>query len=126
MYCNEAGCRACAVHMDQTYGGEGGDSEWANAPSQTRTKPEYTSTQVITLCQQLEDACLQFGELGVSFHLSKQLRELRACVRKEEILGAKQTTIDSVNSKQRYAARLSSVTFAGGHITSHMSHKHHT
>ncbi|KAG2143163.1 hypothetical protein BD769DRAFT_1636819 [Suillus cothurnatus] len=71
------------------------DSDSEDGDEAENVTPEYTFTQVFTLCQQLEDACLQFGELEVSFDLSKRLRAFRACVRREEIRGAKQTTIDS-------------------------------
>jgi hypothetical protein len=51
------------------------DSEDGNEAE--NVTPEYTFTQVFMLCQQLEDTCLQFGELEVSFDLSKQLRAFR-------------------------------------------------
>jgi hypothetical protein len=71
------------------------DSDSEDGDEAENMMPEYTFMQVFTLCQQLEDACLQFGELEVSFDLSKRLQAFRACVRREEIHGAKQTTIDS-------------------------------
>ncbi|KAG2366196.1 hypothetical protein BDR07DRAFT_1458750 [Suillus spraguei] len=71
------------------------DSDSEDGDEDGNATLEYTFTQVFTLCQQLEDACLQFGELKLSFDLSKRLRAFRACVRREEIRGAKQITIDS-------------------------------
>ncbi|KAG2119173.1 uncharacterized protein F5147DRAFT_802054 [Suillus discolor] len=71
------------------------DSDSEDGDEDENVTPEYTLTQVFMLCQQLEDACLQFGELELSFDLSKRLRAIRAGVRREEIRGAKQTTIDS-------------------------------
>jgi hypothetical protein len=71
------------------------DSDSKDGDKAENVMPEYTFTQVFTLCQHLEDACLQFGELEVSFDLSKWLQAFKACVRREEIRGAKQTTIDS-------------------------------
>lgn len=71
------------------------DSDSEDGNEDENATPEYTFTQVFTLCQQLEDACLQFGELELSFDLSKRLRAFQACVHREEIHGAKQTTIDS-------------------------------
>jgi hypothetical protein len=70
------------------------DSDSEAGDEDENVMPEYTFTQVFTLCQQLEDACLQFGDLELSFDLSKRLRAFRAGVRREEIRGAKQTTID--------------------------------
>jgi hypothetical protein len=71
------------------------DSDSEAGDKDENVMPEYTFTQVFTLCQQLEDACLQFGDLELSFDLSKWLWAFRAGVRREEICGAKQTTIDS-------------------------------
>jgi len=71
------------------------DSDSEDGDKAENVTPEYTFTQVFMLYQQLEDACLQFGELEVSFDLSKRLWAFRACVCREEIHGAKQTTIDS-------------------------------
>ncbi|KAG2126181.1 hypothetical protein BD769DRAFT_1388266 [Suillus cothurnatus] len=55
------------------------DSDSEDGDEAENVTPEYTFTQVFTLCQQLEDACLQFGELEVSFDLSKRLQAFRAC-----------------------------------------------
>ncbi|KAG2352701.1 hypothetical protein BDR07DRAFT_1436454 [Suillus spraguei] len=50
------------------------DSDSEDGDEDENATPEYTFTQVFTLCQQLEDACLQLGELKLSFDLSKRLR----------------------------------------------------
>ncbi|KAG1764954.1 hypothetical protein EDD22DRAFT_951411 [Suillus occidentalis] len=75
------------------------DSDSEEHEEDEKTTPEYTFTEVIALSQQLEEACLQFGELGASFDLLKWLQAFRACVRREEIRGAKQRTIDSFFGK---------------------------
>ncbi|KAG1731309.1 hypothetical protein EDD22DRAFT_852902 [Suillus occidentalis] len=75
------------------------DSDSEEHEEDEKTTLEYTFTEVIALSQQLEEACLQFGELGASFDLLKRLRAFRACVRREEIRGAKQRTIDSFFGK---------------------------
>ncbi|KAG2353262.1 hypothetical protein BDR07DRAFT_1496605 [Suillus spraguei] len=82
---------------DHDYKFLGGDNEIVeeDGNEDENATLEYTFTQVFMLCQQLEDACLQFGELKLSFDLSKWLRAFRACVHREEICGAKQITIDS-------------------------------
>jgi hypothetical protein len=76
------------------------DSDNEDGNKAENVMPEYTFTQVFMLCQLLEDACLQFGELEVLFDLSKRLWAFRACVCREEICGAKQTTIDSYFSSK--------------------------
>jgi hypothetical protein len=76
------------------------DSDSEDGNEAENVMPEYTFTQVFMLCQLLEDTCLQFGELEVLFDLSKWLQAFRACVCREEIRGAKQTTIDSYFSSK--------------------------
>jgi hypothetical protein len=76
------------------------DSDSEDSDEAENVMLEYTFTQVFTLCQQLEDAYLQFGELEVLFDLSKWLWAFRACVCREKICRAKQTTIDSYFSSK--------------------------
>ena len=57
--------------------------------------PSFTRTQLLDLCQQLEIGCMQHGDPQSALHLSSELRIFRAKLRREELLNAKQTSIDS-------------------------------
>ncbi|KAG1735880.1 uncharacterized protein EDB91DRAFT_1083513 [Suillus paluster] len=54
------------------------DSDDEDGKEDENTTLDYTFAQVFMLGQQLKDACLQFGELGQSFDLSKWLQAFRA------------------------------------------------
>ncbi|KAG1847026.1 hypothetical protein DFJ58DRAFT_730355 [Suillus subalutaceus] len=56
--------------------------------------PSFTRTELLNLCQQLETGCMQHGDPQFSLNLSSQLRLFRARLRREELLNAKQTSID--------------------------------
>ncbi|KAG1839580.1 hypothetical protein F4604DRAFT_1909228 [Suillus subluteus] len=58
--------------------------------------PSFTPTELLDLCQQLETGCMQHGDPQLSLNLSSQLRLFRARLRREELLNAKQTSIDCV------------------------------
>ncbi|KAG2063979.1 hypothetical protein BDR04DRAFT_1146104 [Suillus decipiens] len=57
-------------------------------------EPSFTHTEILKLCQQLETGCMQHGDPQFSLNLSSQLRIFRAQLRREELLNAKQTSID--------------------------------
>ena len=57
--------------------------------------PSFMRTQLLDLCQQLEIGCMQHGDPQSTLHLSSELRIFHAKLRREELLNAKQTSIDS-------------------------------
>jgi hypothetical protein len=60
-------------------------------------KPAISHTKTLALCQQLERACLQFGnaDLTLLFELLKQIHLFHAELRHEELLHLTQTIIDA-------------------------------
>ncbi|KAG1848689.1 hypothetical protein F4604DRAFT_1935290 [Suillus subluteus] len=56
--------------------------------------PSFTRMELLDLCQQLETGCMQHGDPQLSLNLSSQLRLFCARLRREELLNAKQTSID--------------------------------
>ncbi|KIK82768.1 hypothetical protein PAXRUDRAFT_75212, partial [Paxillus rubicundulus Ve08.2h10] len=52
-------------------------------------------TDLISLCQQLEAGCMQYGDAIFSYDLSCLLFKYRANLRREELLHAIQTSLDS-------------------------------
>ncbi|KAG1729323.1 uncharacterized protein EDB91DRAFT_1159667 [Suillus paluster] len=63
----------------------------------TQAEPEFSRAETLGLCQQLEGACLQFGNADptLPLELLKQIRLFRAHLRRDELLHGTQTTIDS-------------------------------
>jgi hypothetical protein len=53
-----------------------------------------TRTDLLDLCQRLEVGCMQYGDPQFSLNLSSQLRIYRGSLRREELLTAKQTSLD--------------------------------
>ncbi|KIK76074.1 hypothetical protein PAXRUDRAFT_170975 [Paxillus rubicundulus Ve08.2h10] len=60
-------------------------------------EPEISRMDTLNLCQQLEAACLQHGEVSspVSLDLMRNIQLFRAHLRREELLHAQQTTLHS-------------------------------
>ncbi|KAG2359129.1 hypothetical protein BDR07DRAFT_1488639 [Suillus spraguei] len=56
--------------------------------------PSVTRNDVLDLCQQLEAACMQYGDPQISLDSSSQLRNFRANLRREELHNAKQTCLE--------------------------------
>jgi len=56
--------------------------------------PSFTRAELLKLRQQLETGCMQHGDPQFSLNLTSQLRLFRAKLRREELLNAKQTSID--------------------------------
>ncbi|KIK77288.1 hypothetical protein PAXRUDRAFT_44226, partial [Paxillus rubicundulus Ve08.2h10] len=49
---------------------------------------------VIAMCQQLEDGCMQFGDAELSFDLASHLRTFHIHLQREDLLHSKQTSLD--------------------------------
>ncbi|KAG1835808.1 hypothetical protein F4604DRAFT_1910703 [Suillus subluteus] len=60
-------------------------------------EPEVSRAETLALCQRLERACLQFGNVNptLPLELLKQIRLFHAELRREELLHSTQTTIDA-------------------------------
>ncbi|KIK92742.1 hypothetical protein PAXRUDRAFT_146634, partial [Paxillus rubicundulus Ve08.2h10] len=60
-------------------------------------EPEISCSEGLELCQKLEAACLQLGDATspLSLDLIKHIRHFRAHLRRQELLHAHQTTLDS-------------------------------
>lgn len=56
--------------------------------------PSITRQNILDLCQQLEVGCMQYGDPQFSLDLSSQLRKFRANLRREELLNARQTSLE--------------------------------
>ncbi|KAG0694591.1 hypothetical protein DFH29DRAFT_959498 [Suillus ampliporus] len=56
--------------------------------------PSITRKDILDLCQQLEVGCMQYGDPQFSLDLSSQLRKFRANLRREELLNARQTSLE--------------------------------
>lgn len=50
---------------------------------------------LIRMCQELEEGCMQYGDPSFSLALSHQLCKFRAVLRKDELLSSKQTSLDN-------------------------------
>ncbi|KAG2067901.1 hypothetical protein BDR04DRAFT_1104285 [Suillus decipiens] len=59
--------------------------------------PSITRTDLLHLCQQLEVGCMQYGDPQFSLDLSSQLCKFRAQLHREEILYARQTSLEQYN-----------------------------
>ncbi|KAG2033937.1 hypothetical protein BDR03DRAFT_1094037 [Suillus americanus] len=53
-----------------------------------------TRTDLLHLCQPLEVGCMQYGDPQFSLNLLSQLRTFRAQLRREELLNARQTSLE--------------------------------
>lgn len=53
-----------------------------------------TRTDLLNLCRQLEVGCMQYGDPQFSLNLSSQLRTFRAQLRREDLLNARQTSLE--------------------------------
>lgn len=53
-----------------------------------------TWTDLLNLCRQLEVGCMQYGDAQFSLNLSSQLRTFRAQLRREDLLNARQTSLE--------------------------------
>jgi len=56
--------------------------------------PSVTCKHILDLCQQLEVGCMQYGYPQFSLDLSSQLQKFRANLRREELLSAKQSSLE--------------------------------
>ncbi|KAG2146221.1 hypothetical protein DEU56DRAFT_786916 [Suillus clintonianus] len=56
--------------------------------------PSITHQNILDLCQQLEVGCMQYGDPQFSLDLSSQLLKFRANLRREELLNARQTSLE--------------------------------
>jgi hypothetical protein len=57
-----------------------------------------TRTDLFDLCQRVEAGCVQYGDPQFSLNLSVQLRIFRGTLRREELMTAKQTSLDQIFS----------------------------
>jgi hypothetical protein len=55
----------------------------------------FSRTDLIKICQQLEEGCMQYGNPSFALALSHQLCKFRAVLRKDELLHSKQTSLDN-------------------------------
>jgi hypothetical protein len=59
-------------------------------------EPDITSSEIVQMCEGLEKACIQRGELGCQFpELLRYLRRVQATVHQEQVLNAKQSTLET-------------------------------
>ena len=56
--------------------------------------PTMTRAELIQLCAQLESGCMEYGDPQFSFDLLGKIRTYRAFLRREELVNAKQTSLD--------------------------------
>ncbi|KAF8140331.1 hypothetical protein EV363DRAFT_1152947 [Boletus edulis] len=56
--------------------------------------PTVTRGELIQLCEQLESGCMEYGDPQLSLDLLGRIRTYRATLRREELVNAKQTSLD--------------------------------
>lgn len=59
-----------------------------------KVDPSITYQDILDLCQQLEVGCMQYGDPQFSLDLSSQLRKFCVNLRREELLNARQTSLE--------------------------------